>query len=106
MSLVRYEWRKLFLLPALWVFLALSLLFNALLICTLSEWDRTFFNDASADAALLGQQVDEPFLDGLAALPETENRTVLLQSVTGLENIFETYDTGILKEFYLSLIHI
>lgn len=104
MSLVRYEWRKLFLLPALWVFLALSLLFNALLICTLSEWDRAFFNDASADAALLGQQVDEPFLDGLAALPETENRTVLLQSVTGLENIFETYDTGILKEFYTDVV--
>ena len=70
MSLVRYEWRKLFLLPALWVFLALSLLFNALLICTLSEWDRAFFNDASADAALLGQQVDEPFLKFLC--PRTE----------------------------------
>ena len=104
MSLAVYEWRKLFRLPALWAFLALSLLFNALLICTLSEWERTFFNETSADAALLGQRVDEPFLDGLAALPETENRTVLLQSVTGLENIFETYDTGILKEFYTDVV--
>ena len=104
MSLVRYEWRKLFLLPALWAFLALSLLFNALLICTLSEWDRAFFNDTSADAALLGQRVDQAFCNGLSALPETENRTVLLQSVTGLENIFETYDTGILKEFYTDVV--
>lgn len=104
MSLVVYEWRKLFLLPALWAFLTLSLLFNALLICTLSEWDRAFFNDTSADAALLGQRVDQAFCNGLSALPKTENRTVLLQSVTGLENIFETYDTGILKEFYTDVV--
>ena len=104
MSLAVYEWRKLFRLPALWAFLVLSLLFNALLICTLSEWDRTFFNDTSADAALLGQRVDQAFCDGLAALPETENRTVLLQSVTGLEDSFETYDTGILKDFYTDVV--
>lgn len=104
MSLAVYEWRKLFRLPALWAFLALSLLFNALLICTLSEWDRAFFNDTSVDAALLGQRVDQAFCNGLSALPETENRTVLLQSVTGLENIFETYDTGILKEFYTDVV--
>ena len=104
MSLAVYEWRKLFRLPALWAFLVLSLLFNALLICTLSEWDRTFFNDTSADAALLGQRVDQAFCDGLAALPETENRTVLLQSVTGLEDSFETYDTDILKEFYTDVV--
>ena len=100
MSLAVYEWRRLFRLPALWAFLALSLLFNALLICTLSEWDRAFFNETSADAALLGQRVDGAFCDGLSALPETENRTALLQSVTGMEDIFETYDTGVLKDFY------
>lgn len=104
MSLIVYEWRKLFQLPALWAFLALSLLFNALLICTLSEWDQAFFNETSADAALLGQRVDESFLDGLAALPETENRSVLLQSVTGLENSFAAYDTGVLKEFYTGVV--
>ena len=104
MSLAVYEWRKLFRLPALWAFLVLSLLFNALLICTLSEWDRTFFNDTSADAALLGQRVDQAFCAGLAALPETENRTVLLQSVTGLEDSFEIYDTGILKDFYTDVV--
>ena len=104
MSLAVYEWRKLFRLPALWAFLVLSFLFNALLICTLSEWDRTFFNDTSEDAALLGQRVDQAFCDGLAALPETENRTVLLQSVTGLEDSFETYDTGIFKDFYTAVV--
>lgn len=104
MSLAVYEWRKLFRLPALWAFLALSLLFNALLICTLSEWDRTFFNETSADAALLGQRVDQAFCNGLSALPETENRSILLQSVTGQEDIFETYDTSVLKEFYTDMV--
>ncbi|WP_295719887.1 hypothetical protein [uncultured Oscillibacter sp.] len=104
MSLAVYEWRKLFRLPALWVFLGLSLLFNAFLICTLSEWDRTFFNETSADAACLGQRVDQAFCDGLEAMPETENRAALLQSVTGLEDIFETYDTGSLKDFYTDVV--
>ena len=104
MRLAVYEWRKLFRLPALWVLLGLSLLFNALLVCTLSDWDRTFLNETSADAVLLGQRVDETFQERLAALPETENRTVLLQSVTGLEDAFETYDTGILKGFYRDMV--
>lgn len=104
MSLAVYEWRKLFRLPALWAFLGLSLLFNALLILSLSDQDRTFLNETSADAVLLDQRVDETFSERLAALPETENRAVLLQSVTGLEDPFETYDTGILKNFYRDIV--
>ena len=104
MRLAVYEWRKLLRLPALWVFLGLSLAFNALLIGTLSPYDRVFFNDTSADAAVLGQRVDDAFLEGLSALPETENRTLLLQSVSGLEDIFETYDTSILSDFYTGVV--
>ena len=104
MRLVVYEWRKLLRLPALWVFLGLCLAFNGLLMGTLSPYDRAFFNDTSADAAALGQRVDGDFLEGLSALPETENRTLLLQSVTGLEDIFETYDTGVLSDFYAGVV--
>lgn len=104
MRLVVYEWRKLLRLPALWVFLGLCLAFNGLLMGTLSPYDRAFFNDTSVDAAALGQRVDGDFLEGLSALPETENRTLLLQSVTGLEDIFETYDTGVLSDFYAGVV--
>ena len=104
MRLVVYEWCKLLRLPALWVFLGLCLAFNGLLMGTLSPYDRAFFNDTSADAAVLGQRVDGDFLEGLSALPETENRTMLLQSVTGLEDIFETYDTGDLADFYARVV--
>ena len=104
MNLAIYEWRKLFRLPALWAFLALCLAFNGLLMGTLSPYDRAFFNDTSADAAVLGQRVDRDFLEGLSGLPETENRTMLLQSVTGLEDIFETYDTGVLSDFYAGVV--
>ncbi len=44
------------------------------------------------------------FLDGLAALPETKNRALLLQSVTGMEDVFETYDTGELEDFYTDVV--
>ena len=104
MRLMAYEWRKLLRLPALWAFLGLCLAFNGLLIGSLSPYDRVFFNDTSADAALLGQRADEDFLAGLDALPATEHRELLRRSVTGLEDIFETYDTGKLSDFYAGVV--
>lgn len=104
MSLAVCEWRKLFRLPALWAFLALCLAFNGLLIASLSPYDRSFFNETSAAAEALGQRVDEDFLAGLDAMPATENRDLLLQSVTGIEDIFETYDIGELADFYAGVV--
>ena len=104
MNLAVYEWRKLFRLPALWTFLALCLAFNALLIAGLSPYDRAFFNETSQTAKALGQRVDEDFLAGLDAMPATENRDLLLQSVTGMEDIFETYDSGELADFYAGVV--
>ena len=103
MRLAVWEWRKLFRLPALWVFVGLCLALNGLLLSSPSAMDRSFFNDTSADAAALGQRVDEEFLTGLEALPDTENRTILRQYVTGLENTLEGYDTQELTNFYQSL---
>lgn len=103
MRLAVWEWRKLFCLPALWVFVGLCLVLNGLLLASPSAMDRAFFHDTSADAAALGQRVDENFLVGLAALPDTENRELLRQSVAGLENTLEDYDTGELTGFYQSL---
>ena len=98
-----WEWRKLFRLPALWVFVGLCLLLNGLLLSSPSAMDRAFFHDTSADAAVLGQRVDDEFQTGLAALPDTENRELLRQSVVGLENTLEGYDTQELTNFYQSL---
>lgn len=103
MRLAVWEWRKLFRLPALWVFVGLCLALNGLLLSSPSALDRAFFHDTSADAALLGQRVDEAFLAGLDALPDTENRALLRPYVTGLENTLEGYDTGELTAFYQDL---
>ncbi len=103
MRLAVWEWRKLFRLPALWVFVGLCLVLNGLLLASPSATDRAFFHDTSSDAAVLGQRVDEDFLAGLAALPDTENRELLRQSVAGLENTLESYDTQELTNFYQSL---
>lgn len=99
MRLTACEWCKLFRLPALWAFAALCLAFNCLLIFT-ETYGRDFFNDASAAAADLGQRVNASFLSGLADDPRTENRDLLLAAAGGLENIYETYDVGILSAFY------
>ena len=103
MRLAVWEWRKLFRLPALWVFVGLCLILNGLLLSSPSAIDRVFFNDTSADAAALGQRVDEDFLEGLAARSDTENRELLRQSVAGLENTLEDYDTQELTNFYQSI---
>ena len=103
MRLAVWEWRKLFHLPALWVFVGLCLILNGLLLSSPSAIDRAFFNDTSADAAALGQRVDEDFLEGLAALSDTENRELLRQSAAGLENTLEDYDTQELTNFYQSI---
>ena len=103
MRLAVWEWRKLFHLPALWVFVGLCLILNGLLLSSPSAIDRAFFNDTSADAAALGQRVDEDFLEGLAALSDTENRELLRQSVAGLENTLEDYDTQELTNFYQNI---
>lgn len=103
MRLAVWEWRKLFRLPALWVFVGLCLALNGLLLSSPAALDRAFFNDTSADAALLGQRVDEEFLAGLDALPDTENRALLRPYVTGLENTLEGYDAGELTAFYQDL---
>ncbi|MCF2677199.1 hypothetical protein I6E44_11940 [Pseudoflavonifractor phocaeensis] len=103
MRLAVWEWRKLFRMPALWVFVGLCLALNGLLLSSPSAMDRAFFNDTSADAAVLGQRVDDEFQTGLAALPDTENRELLRQSVVGLENTLEGYDTQELTNFYQSL---
>ena len=94
MRLLVWEWRKLFRLPALWAFLGLCLVLNGVLLSAPSALDRAFFNHTSADAAALGQRVDEDFQAGLTALPYTEDRDLLRQSTEGMENIFAGYDTG------------
>lgn len=94
MRLLVWEWRKLFRLPALWVFLGLCLVLNGVLLSAPSALDRAFFNHTSADAAALGQRVDEDFQAGLTTLPYTEDRDLLRQSTEGMENIFAGYDTG------------
>ena len=101
--LLVYEWGKLFRLPALWVFLGLCLAFNGLLLGSVTPGDRAFIGQTSQAAEELGVRVDGDFLAGLAALPRTEERELLLQSVIGLENTFETYDTGELAGFYQSV---
>ena len=61
------------------------------------------FNSFSSCTALLGQRVDETFIEKLKLQPEVQNYSMILTAAEGMENIFETYDTSILKEFYQSV---
>lgn len=99
MILVAYEWHKLVGVRALWAFVVLCLVYNVFLV-GMNNLGRDFFNDTSADAHLLGQRVDQAFLEGLAALPSTEHREVLLAAARGMENTYATYDTAELATYY------
>lgn len=99
MTLVAWEWRKLFRLPALWGFLALCLAFNGLLL-----WEedslRQPFNEASAITKELGQRVDGAFLEGLEDLPRTEYGDMVLSAARDMTDILKDYDTRDLAGLY------
>lgn len=99
MTLFRHELRKLFSLPMLWVFLALCLVLNGLMILG-NTYGRGFFNETSGVAKILGQKVDARFLEGLAAMPRTENKDALLKAVNGMEDVFQSYDAAELSAHY------
>lgn len=104
MRLARWEWRKLFRLPALWGFLGLCLAFNCLLMADPALYERDFFNQTSDVTGTLGQRVDEDFIAGLSELPPSELRDFLFQTATDMEDIFETYETKNLMDFYTDIV--
>lgn len=103
MKLLLYEWRKLFRLPILWIFLLLCWMLNGLLIVN-DLSGRAFFNEASTVTADLGQRVDEPFIENLKHYPALDNRDVLLEAALGMENIFSAYETKELSVFYQNVV--
>lgn len=96
MKLTMYELGKLVRLPALWVFLALCIAFNVILIGT-ETGGRELFNEISHITSGLGQRVDEAFYD---ALPEGDVGDILRQITAEMENIYTDYDIGKLSDFY------
>ena len=99
MILLRYELKKLLALPMVWVFLSLCLALNGLMVFGNAYW-RGFFNETSGVAKLLGQRVDAGFLEGLSALPHTENKAALLEAARGMEDVFQAYDVAELSAHY------
>lgn len=94
-----WEGRKLLALPALWVFLALCLAFNGLLMGT-NLSGRALLQEASSAAQTLGQRVDDTFRAGLAQRPATQERAILEEATQDLENIYAGYDLTSLSTFY------
>ena len=74
MTLLGYEWRKLARMPALWVFVALCLLFNIFYVSS-AGYNRRFVNETSQTAARLGSRVDAAFLEGLSPWTGQKTRT-------------------------------
>lgn len=103
MTLLGYELRKLFRLPALWAFLALCLALNFMLIFS-SEYGLPFFNETSETASVLGQRVDDGFITGLNEMQQTENRDILLEAVNGMTDEFDSFDANSLSQYYESMV--
>ena len=99
MILLKYEWRKLARMPALWAFIALCLLFNVFYISS-AGYHRRDVNEASRTASLLGQRVDGSFLERLSGMERTEYQDSILKSCRELGNVFENYDTAELTGLY------
>ena len=103
MTLLKYEWRKLAGMPALWAFLALCVAFNVFLLLA-AKWTCREFNEGSAAAAQLGQRVDGAFVEGFAKLPWTEDREELLEFLTQMDNTLERYNSDGQRRMYRELL--
>lgn len=90
MTLIRHEWKKLFSMPALWVFVILCLLLNGLVLYNF-RYDAGEFNQMSALAQELGQRVDADFIVALEARERTELEDEALTAAKALTNIFDGF---------------
>lgn len=99
MTLLKYEWRKLARMHALWVFLALCLAFNIFYVSA-AGYDRGYVNEASRTASLLGQRVDNVFLERFSGMERTEYQDAILAGCQELDNVFASYDTAELTRLY------
>ena len=105
MTLLKYEWRKLSGMPALWAFAALCLLFNCVLLYA-TRWTCREFNGGSAIAARLGQRVDADFIAGFARLPTADTpekraeQDELLDFLRQMDNTLARYDSASVRQGY------
>lgn len=109
MTLLKYEWRKLAGMPALWAFAALCLLFNCILLYAIL-WTCRDFNEGSAIAAQLGQRVDADFIEDFAQLPSAntpekqKERDELLDFLRQMDDPLARYDSAALRQAYADLL--
>lgn len=109
MNLLKYEWRKLAGMPALWIFALLCLLLNCFLLFA-TQWTCREFNEGSAIAAQLGQRVDAKFIAGFALLspadtPEQQaERDKLLDFLRQTGDTLVRYDSAAVRREYAGLL--
>lgn len=104
MLLLRFELKKLARLPMLWVFLALSLALNGILIA--SAYSSAPWLAFVADAVqATGPRTDAPaFAEGLAALPESALRDALAAQTAAPWNALEGYDAAALGAVHAQML--
>ena len=98
-ALMVAEFRKLAMMPVLAGFLALSLLFNALIVAG-SSYLVQYVRSAAGVTRSFGGCIDETMREAFAAGATEEDRALLGDAVATAENIFEGMDTAELSAHY------
>ncbi|MDO4721011.1 MAG: hypothetical protein Q4A78_10155 [Peptostreptococcaceae bacterium] len=102
MNFVVFEWKKLFRLPAIWIFLLLCLLFNTAIILGKNGKEESFQSFGRL-ARACGQRISPAHFSFSSSLPE-EERTLLLASLDAAENVFLSYDAAVLSQHYQEIL--
>lgn len=101
-ELIKWEIKKLWMLPMMPVFLTLCVIFNFLIIAE-SRYGHSgapYVDYVRRVSDQTGSQMGSAFDVRAALLPEEEYKQVLLTETVGAEDIFETYDVSQLYEAY------
>lgn len=103
--LAKWEIRKLFEMPMIWIFLLVCIVFNVLLTVRnrYGADYAAYVRDAGKEA---GNKLGAAFDRRVEKLPESDYKQILVEETKGAEDIFEDYDTKELLQIYLSKYHV
>jgi len=100
-QLIHWELKKLCAVPMFWIFIALSIGFNSILILS-DRYGSDYVSYVAQVTDEIGGQMGEVFDNELAQLPDAQYKDVLIASTYGATDIFEDYRTIGIADYYRS----
>ena len=103
--LFKWELKKIFSTPMVWIFIALCIGFNCILVLS-GRYNQDYVSYVAEVTNAIGGQMGEVFDDDLDGLPDEEYKEILVALTLRAEDDLEGYSARELAEYYIRNFHI